>query len=276
MGIALDAFAHIEDRAETVGGVEGVAKGDEGVIAEPGEPGDREGDGDYCGQAHHEEEAGIGHDRRLYRRTPRLRGVLRVGLTGGIGSGKSTVARLLAERGAIVIDADGIAREIVEPGEPALAEIAQRFGVDILAADGSLDRAALAGIVFTDEVALADLNAITHPRIAERTAQRIAAAPQDAVVVYDMPLLVENDLTDQWDVVLVVEADRQVRIARLKGRGLAEEDIQARMDRQATDEQRRAVADIVLDNSGTVDALTQQVATAWVELDKKLRGHTLE
>jgi dephospho-CoA kinase len=202
--------------------------------------------------------------------------VLRVGLTGGIGSGKSTVARLLAERGAIVIDADGIAREIVEPGEPALAEIAQRFGVDILAADGSLDRAALAGIVFTDEVALADLNAITHPRIAERTAQRIAAAPQDAVVVYDMPLLVENDLTDQWDVVLVVEADRQVRIARLKGRGLAEEDIQARMDRQATDEQRRAVADIVLDNSGTVDALTQQVATAWVELDKKLRGHTLE
>jgi dephospho-CoA kinase len=202
--------------------------------------------------------------------------VLRVGLTGGIGSGKSTVARLFAERGAIVIDADGIAREIVEPGEPALAEIAERFGAGVLAADGSLDRAALAAIVFSDETALAELNAITHPRISQRTAERIAAAPADAVVVYDMPLLVENRLTNEWDVVIVVEADRQARIARLLERGLGEDDIELRMSRQATDEQRRAVADIVLDNSKAIDALTQQVDAAWCELDKKLRGHTLD
>jgi dephospho-CoA kinase len=179
------------------------------------------------------------------------------------------VARLLSERGALVIDADAIAREIVAPGEPALAEIAERFGAGVLAADGSLDRAALAAIVFSDEAALSDLNGITHPRIAERTAERIAAAPADAVVVYDMPLLVENRLTDQWDVVIVVEANRQVRIARLLERGLAEEDIELRMSRQATDEQRRAVADIVLDNSDSLDALTQQVDAAWVELVKK-------
>lgn len=184
------------------------------------------------------------------------------------------MARLLGERGAIVIDADAIAREIVEPGEPALADIIERFGAGVLAADGSLDRAALAAIVFSDEAALADLNGITHPRIAERTAERIAAAPNDAVVVYDMPLLVENNLTDQWDVVIVVEADRQVRIARLLERGLAEDDIELRMSRQATDEQRRAVADIVLDNSQSLDALTQQVDVAWSELEEP-RGHTL-
>lgn len=184
------------------------------------------------------------------------------------------MARLLGERGAIVIDADAIAREIVEPGEPALAVIAERFGVEVLAADGSLDRAALAAIVFSDEAALADLNGITHLRIAERTAERIAAAPDDAVVVYDMPLLVENNLADEWDVVIVVEADRLVRIARLLERGLAEDDIELRMSRQATDEQRRAVADIVLDNSQSLDALTQQVDVAWSELEER-RGHTL-
>jgi len=191
-----------------------------------------------------------------------------VGLTGGIGSGKSTVARLLAEHGAIVIDADAIAREVVEPGQPALAEIAERFGPGILDASGALDRGALAAIVFHDTAALADLNAITHPRIAERTAELIAAAPEDAVVVYDMPLLVENGLAEGWDTVVVVIADRQVRIERLRERGLDDDDIEARMSRQASDEERRAVADIIIDNSGSMEELRSQVDDAW----RKLQG----
>ena len=192
--------------------------------------------------------------------------MIRVGLTGGIGSGKSTVARLLAEHGALVIDADQIAREVVEPGQPALTEIAERFGPDVITTDGSLDRAALAAIVFADAVALADLNAITHPRIAARTAQLIDAAPDDAVVVYDMPLLVENDLAEGWDHVIVVEADREVRVRRLIERGLDEADIEARMSRQASDEQRRAVADVVIDNSGDLDSLRAQVDHTWPHL----------
>ncbi len=192
--------------------------------------------------------------------------MIRVGLTGGIGSGKSTVARLLAEHGALVIDADQIAREVVEPGQPALTEIAERFGPDVITTDGSLDRAALAAIVFADAAALADLNAITHPRIAARTAQLIDAAPDDAVVVYDMPLLVENDLAEGWDHVIVVEADREVRVRRLIERGLDEADIEARMSRQASDEQRRAVADVVIDNSGDLDSLRAQVDHTWPHL----------
>lgn len=189
--------------------------------------------------------------------------MIRVGLTGGIGSGKSTVARLLAERGAIVIDADAIARDIVEPGQPALVDIAERFGDDVITPDGALDRGALAAIVFHDTAALADLNAITHPRIAQRTAELIEAAPEDAVVVYDMPLLVENNLADGWDVVIVVEADHDVRVRRLIERGLDEADIEARMNRQATDEQRRAVSDVVLDNSGDLESLRDQVHHTW-------------
>lgn len=192
--------------------------------------------------------------------------MIRVGLTGGIGSGKSTVARLFADRGALVIDADRIAREVVEPGEPALAEIAQRFGAEVTAPDGSLDRSALATIVFQDAAALADLNAITHPRIAQRTAELIDTAPDDAVVVYDVPLLAENGLVEGWDAVIVVEADRDVRVHRLIERGLDESDIEARMSRQATDEQRRAVADIVIDNSGTLDELRHAVDMAWSQI----------
>lgn len=195
-----------------------------------------------------------------------LEDMIRVGLTGGIGSGKSTVARLLAEQGALVIDADQIAREVVKPGEPALTEIIERFGPEVVASDGSLDRGALAAIVFADTAALSDLNAITHPRIAQRTAELMEQAADDAVVVYDVPLMVENNATDEWDAVIVVEADHQVRVHRLIERGLSPEDIEARMSRQASDEERRAVADVLIVNSGDLDDLRDQVTRSWNSL----------
>ena len=193
--------------------------------------------------------------------------MLRVGLTGGIGSGKSTVARRLAELGAVVIDADEVARDVVESGEPALAEIQQRFGEAVIRADGSLDRQALADIVFPDPDALAALDAITHPRIAERSARLIAAAPDDAVVVHDMPLLVELGLEGGYDVVVVVDASDEVRLDRLvRLRGLPPEDARARMARQATREQRLDAADFVVDNDGDERALLAQVDALWQEL----------
>ncbi|MCU0300768.1 MAG: dephospho-CoA kinase [Candidatus Nanopelagicales bacterium] len=190
---------------------------------------------------------------------------IRVGLTGGIGSGKSTVSRLLEARGAVVVDGDAIARRLVEPGEPALAEIVARFGPAVLHADGTLDRAALAAIVFPDPEALAALDAIMHPRIAARSAELLAGAEASGapVVVYDMPLLVEQGQAGQFDVVLVVQAPQPVRLARLALRGVAAADAEERMRRQASDEQRAAVADIVLDNAGDEAALAAQVDAAW-------------
>jgi dephospho-CoA kinase len=190
---------------------------------------------------------------------------IRVGLTGGIGSGKSTVSRLLEARGAVVVDGDAIARRLVEPGEPALAEIVARFGPAVLHADGTLDRAALAAIVFPDPEALAALDAIMHPRIAARSAELLAGAEASGapVVVYDMPLLVEQGQAGQFDVVLVVQAPQPVRLARLALRGVAAADAEERMRRQASDEQRAAVADIVLDNGGDEAALAAQVDAAW-------------
>ena len=191
--------------------------------------------------------------------------VIRVGLTGGIGSGKSTVALLLEELGALVVDGDQIARELVEPGSPALAEVVDRFGAGVLRPDGSLDRAALADIVFPDPAALADLDAIMHPRIAARSGQLLVEAARDGVpvAVYDMPLLVENGMAADFDVVVVVQAPMPVRLARLALRGVRAEDVRERMARQATDEQRAAVADVLIDNSGDVDALAEQVERAW-------------
>lgn len=193
---------------------------------------------------------------------------MRIALTGGIGSGKSTVARLLASRGAIVVDADAIAREIVRPGEPALEEIREAFGSDVIAGDGTLDRARLAAIVFGDPEALAKLNAITHPRIAQRSADLLAAAPAGAVVVYDMPLLVEQggDALRGWDRIVVVDAPDEVRLERLVARGLDRDDAQRRLDSQATREQRLAVADVVLDNSGDLGALESAVDGLWIGL----------
>jgi dephospho-CoA kinase len=194
-----------------------------------------------------------------------VRPVLRIGLTGGIGSGKSTVSALLAARGAVVIDADRIAREVVEPGTPGLAAVVDAFGGQILAADGSLDRAALAAVVFTDPEARRRLDGIVHPLVRARATELAAAAPPDAVVVHDVPLLVETGQAGSYDVVLVVEADPATRVARLVQRGLAEDDARARIAAQASDEQRRAVADVVLDNNGSPDELAAQVDRFWQE-----------
>jgi len=192
--------------------------------------------------------------------------MLRIGLTGGIGSGKSTAAARFAKLGAVVIDADQIAREVVAVGTPGLAEVVERFGAEVLLPDGSLDRPKLGELVFGDSRALADLNSIVHPLVAERSAELMAAAGPDAVVVYDVPLLVENDLAGNFDVVVVVEAPLEVRLARLASRGLAAEEARARIARQADDEQRRAVATVVLDNSGGRAELDEQVEAAWRRL----------
>ena len=183
-------------------------------------------------------------------------------LSGGVGSGKSTVARLLADRGAVIIDADAIAREVVEPGTPGYAEVVARFG-DAVVADGRLDRAALAEIVFNDAEALADLNAIVHPRVGARVAELTDAADPDAIVVYDVPLLAENGARDGFDAVVMVVADREARLERLAQRGMARDDAQARMAAQASDEQRRALADQVIDNSGTHEELAAAVDALW-------------
>jgi dephospho-CoA kinase len=191
--------------------------------------------------------------------------VLRIGLTGGIGSGKSTVARLLAGRGAHVVDADVLAREVVEPGTPGLAAVVDAFGEGVLTADGALDRPALAGVVFGNADARARLDGIVHPLVRERARERISALPADAVVVQDIPLLVETGQAGSFDLVLVVEADVEVRVARLVQRGLSEADARARIAAQATDEQRRTVADVVLHNSGTPEDVAQQVDRFWAE-----------
>ena len=186
-------------------------------------------------------------------------------MTGGIGSGKSTVAALLAERGARVVDADRLAREVVEPGTPGLAAVVAEFGAGVLTPDGALDRPALAGLVFGDPAARARLDAVVHPLVRARAAELVAQAPADAVVVQDVPLLVETGQAGSYDLVLVVETDPEVRVARLLDRGLTEADARARIASQATDEERRAVADVVLRNDGDRAALAAQVDRFWTE-----------
>ncbi|HEV8560245.1 MAG TPA: dephospho-CoA kinase [Actinophytocola sp.] len=192
--------------------------------------------------------------------------MLRVGLTGGIGSGKSTVAGRLAEHGAVLIDSDLLAREVVEPGTPGLAEIVAAFGAGMVTPDGSLDRAALAGTVFNDPGARARLNAIVHPRVGARTAELMAAAPPDAVVVHDVPLLVENGLAPNYHLVIVVDAPEDVRVHRLvTERGMSEVDVRARVAAQATAEARRAAADVWLDNAGALDEILAAVDALWAD-----------
>ncbi len=193
--------------------------------------------------------------------------VLKVGLTGGIGSGKSEVSGRLREHGAVVIDADRIAREVVEPGTPGLAAVVAEFGEEVLLPGGGLDRPKVGSIVFSDPERLAALNAIVHPLVGERTRELVDAAPAGAVVVHDVPLLAENGMGGMYDVVVVVDAPVETQLERLTGRrGMTEEDARARIAAQASREDRRAIADHVIDNSGSLDALRAQVDALWKDL----------
>ena len=195
-----------------------------------------------------------------------------IGLTGGIGSGKSTVAQLLVEQGWALVDADRIARDIVEPGQPALAELAEAFGEDILRADGSLDRGLLASRAFASREKTDLLNSITHPRINEETQARFAAARRagEEFVVYDMPLLVDNGLHKDMDATIVVDVDVEERVRRLvEFRGLEEDDARRRIAAQIPDDVRRAAADVLIDNNGPREALDVQVAAAVEELKRR-------
>ena len=193
--------------------------------------------------------------------------VLRVGLTGGIGSGKSEVSRRLVSLGAVLVDADAVAREVVEPGTPGLAAVVAEFGEEILRPDGTLDRDRLGSIVFADDARRERLNAIVHPLVGERMQELVEEAPDDAVVVYDVPLLAENDLAGLYDLVVVVDTPVEEQVRRLTElRGMTEEAARARIAAQATRERRLAVADRVIDNSGTLDKLVAQVDELWAGL----------
>ena len=190
--------------------------------------------------------------------------MLRIGLTGGMGAGKSTVARLLVDRGAVLVDSDAIAREVVEPGTEGLAALVAAFGSGILAEDGSLNRPALAAVAFADDESRQTLNSITHPLVGRRTTELIAAAPADGVVVQDVPLLVENGLGAMMNLVVVVMADEELRVHRLEQfRGVSRDDALVRIKAQATDEQRRVAADVLLDNNSGADDLAPQVHALW-------------
>ncbi len=190
-----------------------------------------------------------------------------IGLTGGIGSGKSTVSALLAERGAVVVDADAITRELQQPGTEVFAAMVDRFGGEIVAADGTLDRQAVADIVFTDPSALADLNQIVHPAVGAEIARRLEAERDtDRLVVLDVPLLVETG-RDDLAALVVVDVDLEVAVDRLvRGRGMQEADVRARMANQATRADRLERADHVIDNNGSLDDLGRQVAELWARL----------
>lgn len=195
--------------------------------------------------------------------------MLKIGLTGGIGSGKSTVADLLSSEGFLIIDADQIAREIVEPGQPALAELVEAFGPEIIKKDGSLDRPGLAAKAFVDPEHTALLNSITHPRIAEETARRFAEAEANGtkVAIYDMPLLVDKGLDRGMDMVLVVDVNVEERVRRLvEKRGLGEEDVRRRIDSQVPDEVRLKAADVVIDNNGSLDDLKENMKNVIAEI----------
>jgi dephospho-CoA kinase len=201
----------------------------------------------------------------------------RLGLTGGIGSGKSTVARMLAERGAVVVDADQIARELVEPGGAALAELVTEFGPRILQADGSLSRSELATMAFSDPRATERLNAIMHPLIRAEAQRRIAEEPEAAVVVYDMPLLVETGQADLVDLVVVVDVPEAVQLDRaVRLRGLDEADVHRRMSVQASRADRLARADVVIDNSGGLPQTHEQVDQLWDRLTVSEASNTVD
>jgi len=196
--------------------------------------------------------------------------VLRVGLTGGIEAGKSEVSARLAALGAVVIDADAIAREVVEPGTEGLAEVVEAFGPEVLRPDGALDRPRLGEIVFADPELRGKLNAIVHPRVGARMAELEGEAAPGAIVVHDVPLIAESGRTDAYDLVVVVDAPPRVQTDRLvRRRGMTREQAKARMAAQASREQRLAIADIVIDNSGSLSELDRQVGDLWGELRRR-------
>ncbi|WP_432120277.1 dephospho-CoA kinase [Streptomyces sp. S1] len=196
--------------------------------------------------------------------------MLKVGLTGGIGAGKSEVSRLFVSYGAVLIDADRIAREVVEPGTPGLAAVVEAFGEEVLTAEGVLDRPKLGSLVFSDADRLATLNAIVHPLVGARSAELESRAETGDVVVHDVPLLTENGLAPLYDLVLVVDASPETQLDRLvRLRGMDESEARARMAAQATRAQRLAVADLVIDNDGPLDELEPQVRKAWDELSRR-------
>jgi dephospho-CoA kinase len=193
--------------------------------------------------------------------------VLRVGLTGGIGAGKSEVSRRLAAQGAVVIDADAIAREVVAPGTAGLAEVVAAFGTGVLRPDGSLDRPRLGEIVFADAGLRAKLNAIIHPLVGTRMRELEEAAGQGAIVVHDVPLIAENNLVSTYDLIVVVDVPPRIQLDRLvRHRGMTREQAKARIAAQASREQRLAIAGIVIDNSGSLAELDRQVGELWAEL----------
>ena len=193
--------------------------------------------------------------------------MVRIGLTGGIASGKSTVSQVLRELGAVVIDADALAREVVERGTPGLAAVVEEFGPGLLTPDGDLDRSAMGRLVFGDEDARRRLEGIIHPLVYQRITELEAEAPADAVVVHDIPLLTENDRAGDFDAVIVVDVPEEVQVERMvRDRGWTVDDARSRIRAQATREQRRAVATHVIDNSGSLEQLRSRVEAVYDEL----------
>lgn len=200
--------------------------------------------------------------------------MLNVGLTGGIGSGKSTAARMLRQRGALVIDADALAREVLSPDTPGARAVAERFGPSVVNDEGSIDRARLARVVFEEPGAREALEAITHPLIRDRTSQLRAAADPDSIVVHDVPLLVEKNLAGDYHTVIVVQAPAEQRVRRLtEDRGMHRADALARMEHQASDEERRRVADVVLDNAGSPEDLAAAIDRVWASRIEPYRAN---
>jgi dephospho-CoA kinase len=199
--------------------------------------------------------------------------VLRVGLTGGIGAGKSEVSRRLASYGAAVIDADAVAREVVAPGTPGLAEVTEQFGQEVLRADGTLDRDRLGELVFADESLRKKLNAIVHHRVGERMAELERQAHGAAIIVLDIPLIAENHLEGGFDLVVVVDVPVRVQVDRLmRERNMSQAAAEARINAQATREERLAIATIVVDNSGSLAELDREVGELWTELRRRWRA----
>ena len=188
-----------------------------------------------------------------------------IGLTGGIGAGKSTVAAMFARLGAVVVDADDLARQSLEPGSPLIADVLSRFGQDVVV-DGVVNRQALADVVFKDEQALRDLEAMIHPEVARRLQEIYSGIQDDQVLVYAVPLLAELGMKDRFDAVVVVQCEMGIRIQRLLERGMTDADIEARISAQVSDEERAEIADFIIDNSGDLAVLEQQVTDVWDSL----------